>query len=481
MEGSSGAEKLLASLATHPDLDPDALRALLKATRLLGLSLGTQLAQYRNSGEPLQMAFADVRRLVLVAHGYETASRIHAERWQKVPERRRPHYTPHLRFQILELKSLLGLSQRETAQLFAISTNTVARWEQEVAANPGTETVGSLVRPTPPVRRYADVVRHLVQTMSSAGFAGCRQIAQTLARAGWRISKRSVGRIVKEKLHKTPIPPRAGNSARALRARYTNHIWMADVTTIPSLFRLFSFKLVVVLDVFSRMPLAAKVFWKEPSARQMGRLIQRAALRFCSPRHFVSDKGKQFTAKRFRKTLRRLGTRQRFGAVGKWLHRDHRETLENSQRRPATAFVQTANQTRASTPTRVGVLLLHLPETASGFGRGHSGRDPFRSRTRPSCRGPSSSSTTSRGSRPFAFWDRLSRSRSDAARADPESRLVSRPSVGQPNVVVCPEPRSQRRLLSKRSIRTAFRRCLDRKNDSDPPRQLPLRPYSGPN
>ncbi|MGH9461053.1 MAG: integrase core domain-containing protein [Vicinamibacteria bacterium] len=29
-------------------------------------------------------------------------------------------------------------------------------------------------------------------------------------------------------------------------------------------------------------------------------------------------KGRQFTAKRFHKTLRRLGTRQRFGAVGKY-------------------------------------------------------------------------------------------------------------------------------------------------------------------
>jgi len=318
MEGSSRAEELLASLATHPDLDPDALRALIKATRLLGLSLGTQLAQYRNSGEPLQMAFADVRRLVLVARGYETASRIVGERWQKVPERRRPHYTPQLRFQILELKSLLGLSQKETAQLFAISTNTVGRWEQEVATNPGKETVGSLVKPNPPVRRYADVVRHLVHTMRSAGFGGCRQIAQTLTRAGWKISKRSVGRFLKEKPPKPPAPVPSTKPLGALRARYPNHIWMADVTTIPSLFRLFSFKLVVVLDVFSRMPLDAKVFWKDPSARQIGRLVQRAARCFSPPRHFVSDKGSQFTASRFRKSLRRLGTRQRFGAVGRY-------------------------------------------------------------------------------------------------------------------------------------------------------------------
>ena len=317
MKGSSDAERLLVTLANHPELNPDALRALIKATRLLGLACGTQLAQYRNSDEPLQIAFADVRRLAILTRCYEAVSRILSERWQKIPERRRPHYTPHLRFQILELKSLLDLSQKETAQLFAISRNTVARWEQEVAAHPEQETVGSLVRPQPPVRRYADVVRHLVHTMRLNGFGGCKQIAQMLGRAGWKISKRSVGRMFKEKPPQTPVPERTAKSGRAPRARRPNHIWMADITTIPSLFRLFSFKLVVVLDVFSRMPLVAKVFWKEPSARQMGRLIQRAALRFGPPRHFVSDKGTQFTGKRFRKTLRRFGTRQRFGAIGR--------------------------------------------------------------------------------------------------------------------------------------------------------------------
>jgi len=50
----------------------------------------------------------------------------------------------------------------------------------------------------------------------------------------------------------------------------------------------------------------------------MGRVIQRSALRFRPPRHFVSDKGRQFTAQRFQKTLRRLGIRQRFGAVGRY-------------------------------------------------------------------------------------------------------------------------------------------------------------------
>ncbi len=66
--------------------------------------------------------------------------------------------------------------------------------------------MGSLVRPHPPVRRYADVVRQLVHTMRSAGFGGCEKIAQTLARVGWKLSKRSVGRMLKEKPPKTSIP-----------------------------------------------------------------------------------------------------------------------------------------------------------------------------------------------------------------------------------------------------------------------------------
>ncbi len=316
MKGSSDAERLLVSLANHSDRDADALRALIKATRLFGLVSGSQLAQYRNSGEPLQIAFADLRVLAMEARHFQAVAQLLAKRWQKIPERRRPHYTPHQRFQILELKSLMALSQKETAQLFAISKNTVARWEQEVATNPGDDTVGSLVKPNPPVRRFADVVRQLVHTMRLVGFGGCETIAQTLARVGWKISKRTVGRMLKEKPPKSPLP--ATTRGPRLRARHPNHIWMADITTIPSLFRLFSFKLVVVLDVFSRMPLVVRVFRKEPSARHMTRLLRTAVKRFGTPRNFVSDKGTQFTAKRFRKTLPRLGIRHRFGAIGQY-------------------------------------------------------------------------------------------------------------------------------------------------------------------
>jgi transposase InsO family protein len=92
---------------------------------------------------------------------------------------------------------------------------------------------------------------------------------------------------------------------------------MMDLTEIPSLFRIFSFKLAVVIDVFSRMPLAANLFLAEPGANATPALVQQAIRSNGVPRHFVSDQGAQFTAKAFRIGLTTLGIRQRFGAVGK--------------------------------------------------------------------------------------------------------------------------------------------------------------------
>jgi transposase InsO family protein len=72
----------------------------------------------------------------------------------------------------------------------------------------------------------------------------------------------------------------------------------------------------VVLDVFSRMPLAAHFFTKEPTAHQMAALVLHAASKHTSPKHFVSDQGSQFTSQFFRNTLASLGIKHRFGAIG---------------------------------------------------------------------------------------------------------------------------------------------------------------------
>src|SRR5260370_36385413 len=96
----------------------------------------------------------------------------------------------------------------------------------------------------------------------------------------------------------------------------TNQIWMIDITEIRGLFGLFTFKLAVVIDVSSRMPLAGKVFTSEPTAYDIAALVDYGAAKHGAPKHFVSDQGSQFTSNIFREALISLGIKQRFGAIG---------------------------------------------------------------------------------------------------------------------------------------------------------------------
>jgi transposase InsO family protein len=297
-------------------IDTLALHALMKATHLLGLALAERLRHYRDSGDPMLDRFAALQEQVLHVEFLREAIDIHGSRRDKLPERQRPHFAAEARFRILRLRNLLALSARETARLARVSTATVLRWDQEACATSQRQTIGSLLRPVPPVRRYADLVRHLVETMILAGFPGDRSVAAHLARSGWRLSRRTIQRVRREKPIRPPTPPVSAERQRAVCARYPNHVWMLDLTEIPGFLRLFSFKLAVVLDVFSRAPLAARVFYQEPSGRDIAMLFARTARRVGRPRHSVSDQGAQFTSGSFRKALVRLGVKHRYGAIG---------------------------------------------------------------------------------------------------------------------------------------------------------------------
>jgi Integrase core domain len=92
---------------------------------------------------------------------------------------------------------------------------------------------------------------------------------------------------------------------------------MVDLTDVKGMFSLVTFKVAVVFDAFSRMPLSAKVFSKEASAIEIARFVSRTAKRHGRPAHFVSDRARCFTGQIFRRKLLWLGVKQRFGAVGK--------------------------------------------------------------------------------------------------------------------------------------------------------------------
>ncbi len=116
--------------------------------------------------------------------------------------------------------------------------------------------------------------------------------------------------------HEQP-PEAARRVPRAVTARRPNHVWMSDLTDVKGLFRLVTFKVAVVFDVFSRMPLSLRVFVKEPSASDMAAFVSRSARHHGRPAHFVSDRGQCFRGRFFLAVLRRLGIARRFGAVGR--------------------------------------------------------------------------------------------------------------------------------------------------------------------
>ena len=296
---------------------PSTLR--LHVSRNLGgraLALGSALGKLRESGVTAARMFEKAEEQVLLLRMMREAAEILGARWDKVPERQRPHYPPEQRFRILRIRSFLGLSQRETAAMFRVSAETVARWEMETT-RPDGEVPRPLVAPNPPVRRFADVVRAVVKTMELAGFGGSDLIARTLAHAGWKLSARTVARIRKEHWPVPRVPEKPSTVPRAVRAKHPNHVWMVDLTDVKGLFGIVTFKVAVVFDAFSRMPLSARVFIKEPSSAEIARFVSRAAKKRGRPTHFVSDQGGCFTGRVFRRALERLGVRQRFGAIGK--------------------------------------------------------------------------------------------------------------------------------------------------------------------
>ena len=308
-------DRALSCLARRRALTPRLLHRLLAAREALALAFGLALGQIRDQPEPLARLLARLRELeTLLAEAQHEADLLR-QRLHRLDPRHRPHYNPYLRYRILLFMRAHALPLAETARRFLVTTNTLTRWIKEAAKDPRRESVGSLLKLIPPLRRYADAVRELIQEMDRMGFGGRRAIALSLLRFGWKLDPRTVGRVRRETPSARPPHEPATQPARPVQARYPNHLWLMDLTEIPALFRIFAFKLALVIDGFSRMPLAAKVFLAEPSAEALLSLVHEACRRHGKPRYFLTDHGSQFTAEVFRDHLRRIGIRQRFASL----------------------------------------------------------------------------------------------------------------------------------------------------------------------
>jgi putative transposase len=307
-------DRALAAWANRRRLPGEAARRLLTVTEALTLSCLVALGRLREAGHTGRL-LADNKRLRMENAELRSQCLILRSRLECIPARHRPHYTPEVRFQILEHMRAFLLSVEETARRVLVTPQTLYNWLRDLALHPAARTIGLLLRPVPPIRRYGNVLRRLVRHMKHLGFGGDRQIAATLARFGWKPSRRSVARFGKERAAPPPVGPQRSPRPTTVQGLYPNHLWLADITRIPTVFPFLHFHLTLVLDAFSRLPLKAALSCFEPPAQAVLGLVQDAIREHGKPRHFVSDRGSQFTADVFRAALEAWGIKQRLGAL----------------------------------------------------------------------------------------------------------------------------------------------------------------------
>lgn len=302
------ADRTFVRTCKDAPVEAKAVKALFKAYRCLALILGQRVAELRHSDDRYQQAVAAHQAgLVLIAH-LRDANRILGSRLARLPERRRPFYSPVERFQILSLKERMGLTNEEAAQLFRVSPGTISRWMSH--ADPESETVGSLVKPIPPVRRYDDATHHLVQSLAGIGLGGYQKLVQWLGLVAIRISRSTVRRYLKGP--RMPKPASPTKPHRPVIAKFVHHVTHIDSTWLKDFLGATADGVTVMFDSFSRFPVAVAHFIGSPEPDGMIRFVEDTFRRLGTPRHLIADREGEFTASRFKERIDAWGVVLRF-------------------------------------------------------------------------------------------------------------------------------------------------------------------------
>src|SRR5262245_24188779 len=174
---------------------------------------------------------AENERLKGEIHLLREEVRIKDARMETIPPHRRPHYPPVERLAILQLRAARGWSQAQTAGRFLLSALTTAHWDQRLDE----EGPDALVQIPVPVNKYPEFVGLLVRFFKAHfPLLGKRRIANVLCRAGLHLSATTVRRMLKDSdKPKKPVSRRAP-AGRVVTARRPNHVWHADLTTVPT-------------------------------------------------------------------------------------------------------------------------------------------------------------------------------------------------------------------------------------------------------
>jgi len=152
----------------------------------------------------------------------------------------------------------------------------------------------------------------IISLASDYGRYGYRRITALLRNEGWLVNHKRVERIWRQEGLKIPIkqPKRRrlwlnDGSCIRLRPERKNHVWSYDFITLW-LSNGKRYRILVILDEFTRECLDLMVAKNITSQCVMNRLY-RLFLSKGIPEHIRSDNGPEFTAKRIREWLARIG------------------------------------------------------------------------------------------------------------------------------------------------------------------------------
>jgi len=315
-DGHSGSPQLDFARA-RPLHSKPMVKALLRAQSALGSLLTAALCQIQNLPDPIAQARRELADIDNTRQRVARKIMLIRARFRKKPPGHRPHCKPAVRAMILLCKNQFRLSTEETASACELAPSTISRWNAEVDVVDSPDGERALVDPEPPLASVRQAVARAASFRDLAA-REARRLRAALARLCQHVPlPRTRNATAAPAASKEPRP-KIKRKDKPIRAAYPNHYWMTDITDIAPFLRLtgFTFKIALVLDVFSRFPLAWGLFLQEPSAAQIKALLLRAIAQYGRPKHFVTDRGKQFTSHLFTAALRNRKIQHHKGAIG---------------------------------------------------------------------------------------------------------------------------------------------------------------------
>ena len=182
-----------------------------------------------------------------------------------------------------------------------------------------------------------ELTRRIVALASKYGRYGYRRVTALLKAEGWRVNHKRVERIWRQEGLKVPRKqPKRGRlwlndgTCVRLRPERRNHVWSYDFVSERTHDGR-PLRLLTILDEYSRECLAIRVARKATSLDVLT-VLARLFIERGTPEHIRSDNGPEFTAKKIRAWLSRLGVRTLFIEPGSPWENGYNESFNGKLR-----------------------------------------------------------------------------------------------------------------------------------------------------